>query len=165
MLLRKLKESGILDNYIDVLDWMFDDNKFDVEHGWSKGKVSKFTSKIKNYLEKIDCDYSFDEKNIVLLSKPKNSIVRINNSGSAGKNLVRNIRNGIAHRNFVIYYANKKMFFQTYDVTKNKKEKPVCSYIVLPIESLIEIYDIYLEIKNSINNERHLKKRSSKKVM
>lgn len=164
MLFRKLYDMGLLDKYLGVIDWLFDDNKFLSERGWTKGKVSCFTKRIKKYLNSIDCDYSYGIKNIKVYDQPSAKVVRMISADSEGKSLIKHIRNSIAHSHMSLYYVDKDIYFELFDVRKINEETFVRAYISLPFECLRDFYNIYNEIKLSINNDKNITKKERVKV-
>ena len=45
---RCLVSEQLIFDWAQVLDWMFDDNRFPTENGWNKGYISAFTKKVKS---------------------------------------------------------------------------------------------------------------------
>lgn len=164
MLFRKLYDMGLMDKYIDVIDWLMDDNKFLPERGWSRGKVACFTRRVKKYLDSIDCDYEYGIKNIKVYDKPECKIVKMVSADSEGKSLIKHIRNSIAHSHMSLYYVGKDIYFSLYDEKKVNEAMSIRAFISLPFECIKEFYNIYNEIKLSINNDKNITKKERIKV-
>ena len=141
-----------------------DDNKFLPERGWSRGKVGCFTRRVKKYLDSIGCDYDCGIKNIKVYNKPSSKIVKMVSADSEGKSLIKHIRNSIAHSHMSLYYVDKEIYFSLFDEKKINEEMSVRAFISLPFECIKEFYNIYTEIKLSIDNDKNITKKDRIKV-
>lgn len=157
-LIAQLNTKRLLDSWIGILDWLLDGNHFSKDRGWDKNKVTQFTKKVKRlpYL-------SSKENWIVDANKRQNwnaddgSIyVRMNSDSSEGRSLIRHIRNSIAHGNCEISGSNDELTVRMRDFNTNNQQQ-TCS-IVLPIEHIERIYEIYQEIENNPNSGKKRRK-------
>ena len=76
-------------------------------------------------------------------NRKKKPFAVISSSGSLGVDLVRHIRNGIAHGNADLYTANTLDFIEVKDFGL----KGQTAFIAVPLSYLFSIYRIYREIE------------------
>lgn len=51
-LFNTLVNESLIEDWANILDWLFDDERFSSERGWTRGYVGNFTKKVKK-LSKI----------------------------------------------------------------------------------------------------------------
>jgi len=160
-LFEKLVEEGIYSEWAQLLDWLFNDNKFD---NWSSGYVGSLSKKIKrlngfgknNYIYDAYKNISYPQKN----SQKSIKVVMTKGSGEA-KDLVRHICNGIAHGNSTLIKNNGKPYIEIIDYNRSGQQT---AYIYLPIGYVTEIYALFKEVEKSSNNDRCRRKTTYKKA-
>ncbi|MBQ2898409.1 MAG: hypothetical protein IJE28_01525 [Oscillospiraceae bacterium] len=173
-LFSNLVSENLLLEWGNVLDWIFDDSKFSDEHNWNSGYVGQFTKKVKtlkglseeNFLyQKIqpkDFPNQKDKK-----AKKQNGnppVVMMQNGNSAARDLVRHIRNGIAHGRTKTYKVADKICIEITDFSdKTLKPEKQTAYIRIPISYITEMYKIYDEIEKSIRNTKEKDRKATKK--
>ena len=143
---------GELNKWASLLDWLFDGDKF---NNWDPNKVTRFTKRLKNQLGLGDYNYIHASyKNLTFPKRlKKGEVIVISGSQlSEGKDLVRHIRNGIAHGNARIisdngYWIELKDFKMSKRNKTEQKENNQTAYIYFPIEYVFKIFDLYKEIK------------------
>lgn len=47
-LFNTLVNESLIEDWANILDWLFDDERFSSERGWTRGYVGNFTKKVKN---------------------------------------------------------------------------------------------------------------------
>ena len=95
---RVLVSNNLMNEWAKVLDWIFDDNRFSKEHGWTSGYVGSFTKKLKKLegFEKGYAQVKSDYLNYPIECKQLTFIANFSGESEA-RGIVRHIRNGIAH--------------------------------------------------------------------
>ena len=139
----------LIDDYAELLDWFFDDNKFSEERGWNKRNTNKFTRKVGNLLKEnnIECKHA-SIKNLKFPETSGNkAYIIIGKKEGLCKDIVRHIRNGIAHGKTKFKKVKKQLYIEISDCHKLGKNKT--AYMFIPMEIIIKIQKIYKEILNS----------------
>lgn len=169
--------------WAETLDWIFDEDKFSEEKGWKDSKSGKNTSNNKNsrYTNKIKkLDYiSLNKNYFTCLQKDlKNKLPKteeeiylvFTKNGAICQNLIRHIRNGIAHGKTRIYTNSTKkyknvgnLFIEIKDFGKKDKEtgETQTAYINIPLEYIVKLHNLYIETEKESSNSS--KAKSSKK--
>lgn len=152
----RLVDENLYKDWAILLDWLFDDDKF---QNWSAGYVGSLTKKIKR-LPLIGKDtYCYESaKNIKFpknVRNPKFLVLMTKGDGEA-KDLIRHIRNGIAHGKTNILKINNELYIEIIDYTKKGTQS---AYICIPISYITQIQKLFLEVKKSKDND----KKSTKK--
>lgn len=94
---RDLVQNNLIDEWAENIDWLLNDKKFDK---WNKNNKTHFTKVVKNLLHSNSIDYDKFKIDELKTLKPKTfKYAYINSNESEGIDLVRHIRNGIAHGN------------------------------------------------------------------
>lgn len=145
----------LIDDYAELLDWFFDDNKFSEERGWIKkqegGKRNtiKFSKRVGKLLKENNIEYKHDSiKNLKFPeTTEKKAYIIIGKKEGLCKDIVRHIRNGIAHGKTKFKKVKKQLYIEISDY--NKQEKNRTAYMFIPMEIIIKIQKIYKEILNS----------------
>lgn len=155
-LFNDLLSEGLIENWAGLLDWLFDDERFSSQRGWTSGYVGAFTKKVKRISKIGKGNYSYDSiKNLSFPNTKSSSIKMIHAKGDGeARDLVRHIRNGIAHGKTKISKPNSILHIEILDYNKQSEQT---AYIYVPISCIFDIYNIYLEVEKSKNNS--IKKR------
>jgi hypothetical protein len=142
-----------------ILDWLFDDKKFNNKH-WTMGTKRKLTNRI----SKLDgfSPSAFAKKtggNEYPKIQSKRNRKRqpyaiFSSSESLGQDFIRHIRNGIAHGQAEFYNVKGVSYIQITD----KGTKGQSAFIAMPISHLERIYQIYQEINKDTGNYKKGKK-------
>ena len=158
-LFTELVESNLFKDWANTLDWLFDDeSRFSEQKGWSRGYVGAFIKRIKkmpNWCK--DENYHYGQISLELFEKLKNSSctdtpkIYMSKSNGEGRDLIRHIRNGIAHGKTYPYKHNGVLCVKIFDYNKNKVPT---AYISFPIHYIIEIHKNYLEQEKIIAHNR-----------
>lgn len=157
-LFTELVSANLIKDWAGILDWLFDDNRFDKDKGWSRGKVGVFTKKVKkqlgcaknNYKYKLAKEVNFPQ------DRPNEKTVIHCRGDSEGKNLVRHIRNGIAHGKAEVRRNNGEPYIEIYDYNRSDKQT---AYIFIPVSDILLIHKCYAEIEQSmVTKSQHGKK-------
>ena len=146
-----LATEGIIKNCAELLDWIFDDERFSSGRGWTSGYVGKFTKKVKKTLPVRKSNYSYDcIKNLSFPHGKPKSIKIIHAKGdSEARDFVRHIRNGIAHGKTNISKPKGELYIEILDYNKSGEQT---AYIYIPLSCIFNIYNTYSEVEKSINN-------------
>lgn len=158
-LFNKLDEEGLFNRWAKLLDWLFDDDRFSANKGWTSGYVGSFIKKVKRMPNLGNVNYVYDSiKNLSFSDyKPKTlTIIHAKGSGES-RDLVRHIRNGIAHGKTSLSKPEGELHIEILDYNKQKEQT---AYIFMPLKYIFLIYDIYMQVEKSKNNS--IKKRGKK---
>lgn len=160
-LFTSLVYKGDFENWAILLDWLFDDNRFAQEKGWTSGYVSSFTKKVKRQLEIKDSNYAYGAaRNIPFPSaRPAEKTIMHSGGDGEGRDIIRHIRNGIAHGCTALSTQDRKLFIEICDYKDDKKKKQT-AYLFVPVECLFIIHKIYTDMEKSFSNSK--KKRTWK---
>lgn len=111
-LFKNLVNEGLLNSWAEMLDWLFDDNKFSDENGWTSGYVGAFIKKVKRIHNFNDDNYKYGAIKYLRFPNTVNngSIIIHSNGKGESRDLVRHIRNGIAHGKTRIYKPNGELY-------------------------------------------------------
>lgn len=105
-----LKSSALLNDFAEALDWLFDDQKFSEERNWNRGYVSKYTKKIKAQEHLSNAENRVYYGKCIAKDFEKNDdrlpYITMKSGDSFARDLMRHIRNGIAHGNANIIIRN-----------------------------------------------------------
>lgn len=153
-----LISENLIKDWGDVLDWIFNDNKFPQEYGWNRGYTGLFTKKVKK-LPGIK-DFEYPNKNNIQNYSSKNRrniLIAFDSKGDGeAKVLIKHIRNGIAHgrTNYkkVSTSNTNELFIEIKDFKSDGKTQT--AYIFFPISYIVKIHKIYAEIEKSIRNNK-----------
>lgn len=95
----ELFNRNILKHFADLFDWLFDDNRFSTQHGWTRGYLGSFIKKVKRINGFKLNNYEYNSVSKLNFNNIKNEefiFIHSSKDGEA-RDLVRHIRNGIAH--------------------------------------------------------------------
>ena len=142
-LFTELVNEGLFNEWASLLDWFFDEKKFD---GWSRNQVGKLTKEIKK-LPDIQ-NYQYDRLKRLPFKKYKsykgiNIIVGQGKNPSQAKDLIKHLRNGIAHGNARIKKHGAILWIKLDDFNLDGKQT---AYIYIPISYIFKIYNLFMEI-------------------
>ena len=163
----KLNGREYLATYAVILDWLFDDSKFD-KHKWdNKNKVQAFTKafhKIKGVSK--NRIYYGAKKSICFPKKGSYETIPLftfylARGQSESKDLIRHIRNGIAHGNVNLHMGKRELIVELLDFGKES----TCidgqtAYMVFPLSFLNDIHSLYINKENQwgkTKNRKHKK--------
>ena len=142
----KLVDEGLYKDWPSILDWLFDDNRF---QDWSSGYVGALTKKIKR-LPHIGKDtYYYDyAKNLVFPTKSTihNVMIMMVKGDGEARDLIRHIRNGIAHGKTNVLKKNNELYIEIFDYSKDNKQS---AYLFIPINYINQIHSLYQQVKKS----------------
>ena len=142
-LFANLVSEGLFNDWASLLDWFFNDNKFE---GWSPNKVGKLTKRIKKLPNVGKRNYDYDSlKRLSFPKKPKRKNVRIiiGKSDSEVKDWVRHLRNGIAHGRTNTKKQDGVLWIEIEDFNKNGMQT---AYMFMPMDYILKIHRLYKEI-------------------
>lgn len=159
-LFHSLVSEGVFADWAELLDWLFDENRFPKEKGWTSGHVSAFAKRVKANLELKKADYTYDPACRISFPSSRPAVKTIMHSKGDGeaRDLIRHIRNGIAHGKTNLSKPNGKLYIEIFDYNTQKTQT---AYMFIPLESLFMICKTYLDTEKSFSGEK--KKRARKK--
>lgn len=130
-----------LSEWAKIIDWIFED-KFN-EKSWSSGKVGKYTKTIKRINGLSKSNYKYDSASKLNFPQKKSTKIQylIGNGNSEARDLLRHIRNAVAHNNARIFIRNGAYFFEFKDYKSDQITQT--AYILMPVENLMNMYEIY----------------------
>lgn len=150
-LFNRLESEGLYHEWAVLLDWLFDDDRF---RDWPSGYVGALTKKIKRLPFVGDETYFWENaKNICFPTHKaeKKLLIMMVKGDSEVKDLVRHIRNGIAHGKTTLFKQNGVLFIEIVDFSKGGSQS---AYLCLPIDYVNKIYKLYQDVKNSWKNKK-----------
>lgn len=126
-LFNTLVNESLIEDWANILDWLFDDERFSSERGWTRGYVGNFTKKVKKLSKIGKKNYSYEAvKNLSFPNSKSKTIQTIHSKGDGeGKDLVRHIRNGIAHGKTEITKSKGILHIKILDYNKKKNKQPL----------------------------------------
>ena len=138
----EIKLKRIKANIYNIIDWLFDDEKFDNKY-WNKKKSAKFTKMIKKkYMS--DKNYQYGPIKSLKFHKSKKTFYMVVSKGNSEiKDITRHIRNGIAHNHTTIKNISSNVYFEIKDFSSNRQT----SQMLITYDFLNDLYIIYNEIK------------------
>lgn len=163
-----LKSSASLNDFAEALDWLFDDQKFSEERNWNRGYVSKYTKKIKAQKHLSNAENRVYYGKCIAKDFEKNDdrlpYITMKSGDSFARDLIRHIRNGIAHGNTNIIIRNGIPHVEINDYSdKPKSQNKQTAKMFLPISYITEFYKLYEEINKSIRHTSQKDRKATKK--
>lgn len=152
--IKRLVDENLIQDWADTIDWLLSNDRFTEEKGWDKNKKNKFTRTAKkmmslpkdNYIHESLKNISFSD--IMKRSKKtKTCYIVMAGSGPFCTDLVRHIRNGIAHGHTEIRKAGSKLYIEILDYSDNT-QKTQTAYIFLPLTCIPDLQKIYVTIES-----------------
>ena len=161
-----LVSQNLIQDWAKTLDWLFDDNRFDLAKGWTSNRIGSFTKKVKHLPEVSTNRYTYGYAKFITFPAEGQNVDEptfyFTKSTSEGKDLIRHIRNGIAHGKTRCYKtANKELYIEICDFGKErtKTANRQTAFFALPISMIPELYKLYSDIQGSFfDKERRPKK-------
>lgn len=162
-LFHSLVSEGVFADWAELLDWLFDENRFPKEKGWTSGHVSAFTKRVKVKLGLKNANYTYDAACRISFpsNRPAEKTIMHSKGDGEARDLIRHIRNGIAHGKANLSKPNGELYIEIFDYNAQKTSKTQTAYMFIPLESLFIICKTYLDAEKSFPSER--KKRTRKK--
>ena len=142
-LFTELVNEGLFNEWASLLDWFFDEKKFD---GWSRNQVSMLTKKIKKIPGLGKETYQNDSlKNLSFKKFSSNNHLTIvfGPKGNESKSLIRHLRNGIAHGHAKIKKNKGIPWIELEDFNSNDQQT---AYIYMPIDYIVQIHKLFVEV-------------------
>ena len=138
-----LVNNGLINSWASLLDWFFDDEKFDE---WTPNQLGRYIKKLKKLPGLGENSYKYDA--IKNLSFPKRLIKRkikflSGRHGGEAKDWVRHIRNGIAHGKTRIIRETDELWIEIKDYNKSGYQT---AYMYFPMSLIFRTFEIYKEI-------------------
>lgn len=146
-LINRLVSENLINEWAEILDWLFDENRFSSQKGWIPNRIGLFTKRVKRQLNIKDANYKCGSaKDLCFKADPKENAMIFSRSGSEGKDIIRHIRNGIAHGRCEIKKSRNALFIQIEDYNPSGNQT---AYMYVPLDSIRTIHTIYKEIEKS----------------
>lgn len=154
-----LSNEGLLDHWAKIFDWLFDDDRFSIEKGWSSGRVGAFAKNAKRLPFFGENTYQYAAQKNLKIPRPNTArksicFIHANGSGEA-KDIVRHIRNGVAHGNAQIYKTEGVLYIEIRDYSFSQKQT---AYINMPLHYIADMYAICQNIESAIKHENNRKR-------
>lgn len=147
---KALYEYNLYSKYAEILDWLLSDGKFDSSIWDNKNKVQAFTKAFYKF-DGFTKDHSFHAsmKNLAFpcagsYDKQPVPTIYMSAGESYARDLLRHIRNGIAHGKAEVYAVKTELLIELLDFGKeSSQENGQTAYMVLPLEYIEKIYELY----------------------
>lgn len=163
-LFSSLVNYNLIKDWAEILDWLFDEEKFSSDRNWSSEDTRKFGKKVKDYLLLKKAIYKHDSiKNIQkFITENKNHQIQFiyYRCDSQGRDIVRHLRNGIAHGRTKVERYNNELYIEIKDFNNQNKQT---AYIYIPINYISQIHKIYSEIEKGLKNDKNIRKKNKRK--
>lgn len=169
----RLVSEKLIEEWALTLDWLFDDLKFSNDRNWNRGYTSFFTKKVKKleYLSdkekrtkygKCDCtEFPNQNKN---QNKERLPYIVMSKSESFARDLIRHIRNGIAHGESTVCNVDSELYIEVIDYSdKTKSPEKQTAYLFIPLSYVTQFYKLYDDINKSIMNTTKKDRKLTKK--
>ena len=159
-LINRLVSENLINEWAEILDWLFDENKFSPQKRWSREKIGSFTKSVKRQLSVKDTNYKYDSaKNLCFKTTSNENTMIFSRSESEGRDIVRHIRNGIAHGRCEIQKNRNALFIQIRDYNRTGDQT---AYMYIPLDSIRTIHKIYKEKEKEKNKHNAYSKTKGK---
>ncbi len=148
-----IAKNGFFEKWAPALDWYLSSEHFKNEK-W-KDYISVFTKEVKriSYLKRIEIKYGIEGKMNYPRRRPNSIRVVLTqtseDSKSVGKDLVRHIRNGIAHGRARFTKIGDNSYIEIQDYKDDNQTKQT-AYILFPKDCIISIYEVYLNVAKRV---------------
>ena len=154
-----LSNECLLDHWAKIFDWLFDDDRFSSEKGWSPSRIGAFAKKAKRLPFLGENTYQYAAQKNLKIPQPNTArksiyFIHANGSGEA-KDIVRHIRNGVAHGNAQIYKTDGVIYIEIRDYSFSQKQT---AYINMPLHHIEDMYAVYRNIESAIKRENNHKR-------
>lgn len=157
---KKLAELNNYNEWAAIFDWLFDDNKFKY---WTSGYVGSLTKKIKRLPYIGNNNYAYDTSSKIAFPKitiSKSVKILMIRGDSEGKDVIRHMRNSIAHGNAFICMQNGTPYVE---ITDHNRKGMQTAYMFFPLEYIKTIHKLYKDVEKSKNNQ--VKKNTKRKKL
>ena len=156
-----------------ILDWLFDDLKFSEGRNWNGGYTSSYTKKLKKlkYLSEKEkrvhhgpCQIDDFPNQSGKKGRKRAPYIVMSSRDSFARDLIRHIRNGIAHGEAEISKVKDNLYIEITDYfDKTQKPEKQTAYLFLPLAYITEFYKIYDEMNKSIMRTKSKDRKATKK--
>ena len=156
----KLVDDKLIEKWADTLDWLFDDNKFSKDAGWNGGYVATFTKTVKHLPYFSEKNYHYGKSKDITFPQIGEKFCiptfYIHKGECEGRDLVRHIRNGIAHGRTTFYKVKSELYIQICDFGKegNKSTSGQTAFLAMPMSYIPAIYKLYVDREKVIKNTK-----------
>lgn len=157
-----LVSENLINDWASTLDWLFDDLKFSAERNWNGGYLSLYAKKLKTTKYMSDKEKRFkrgkcETSDFPNQCNPKRRkrlpYIAMLSGNSLARDLIRHIRNGIAHGETTVTKVGEELYIEIIDYSgKTKKSDKQTAYLFIPLSYINEFFKKYDEINKSIMN-------------
>lgn len=163
ILLRKKEFS----HYAETLDWLLSDNKFS-KSIWDQQKVQQLTKSIYKIKGFSRDRLIYGSKKTLIFPKRgeylnhQSFTFYVARGESIAKDLIRHIRNGIAHGNITLHDIKGNLIVELLDFGKESKQSDgQTAYMVFPLYFLNDLYSLYRK-KDCVEKSNFKRKNKTK---
>lgn len=150
---QNIVDNNYFNEWAATLDWLVNDNKFDVQKGWNAGYIGSLTKKIKRMNGFGDKTYLHAPiKNLVFTPNNSNTMALFSNGDSECKDFIRHIRNGIAHGNTRCLRKKGELYVEIIDYDSAGKKQT--AYFYFPISYITQAHKMYMDVLHSIEKKK-----------
>ena len=170
----QLVSENLISDWASTLDWLFDDLKFSRERNWNRGYTGFFTKRVRQIPglnDKSECfiyskiKHSDFPNQIKGRRRKRSTLIMISQGDSIARDLIRHIRNGIAHGQTQIYKVKEELYIEIIDYSdKSKTPEKQTAFICIPLTYVTHFYKIYSEINTSIMNTKETDRKQTKRL-
>lgn len=136
--------------WIKIIDWILNDDKFRM---WRSSDLTKYTKSFKSFEWIARGKYVYGKRTEVnpedynrRKNRQKKSIIIMVNGQGEAKDIVRHIRNGIAHGRAKMCTRNGVKCVELKDYGKfgsTEEKSGQTAYMLIPIDMIEKLYDLY----------------------
>ena len=160
----KLSDLHLFPQWIPILDMLFLNDRFSPTKGWTPSEIGLFTKRLKKLGSLSGVAWTIDCQKNIEWDKQSDTIPHITMSGedSDGRSFLRHIRNAIVHSNADIQTIRGKdyMIIKDYSI---KDPNNQTADMIIPLDSINEIYELHQEVELGTHTPRHIKKTKKKR--
>lgn len=175
-LFSELVSEDLINDWAQILDWLFDERKFLQENNWNGGYVAAYTKEIKKIpglsdkengisivTKQMNVKHQYPNQEKKFNRKKPNIVMKSNES--IARDLIRHIRNGIAHGHTKIERVQEgKLFIEILDYSDSSlSPDKQTAFIWIPIEYISEFHKLYEQKNKAIMNTRTSNREARKK--
>lgn len=168
-----LVSENLINDWASTLDWLFDDSKFSKTRNWNGGYTSSFTKNIKKLKHMSDkekrvlygkCNSDDFPNQNKTKRKKRLPYIMMTHGECFARDLIRHIRNGIAHGETDISKVGDSLYIEIIDYSdKTKSLDKQTAYLFIPLSYITQFNKIYEEINKSIMNTTPKDRTATKK--
>lgn len=160
----------LFNDWAGTLDWLTNDKRFDESIGWNRGATNSFTAKIKKipYFSSTSYKHAPKKEGIIQFPTtiPESPTIYMYKGESAGRDIVRHIRNGIVHGHTCILskrdrIKKEKVLYIEIKDYKDTAHTEQTAYFYIPMDFILRLHELYKEVLKTRNSKETSNKKQN----